>query len=985
MCTNCAKANRECSYSRSARRKEPRNTYVVELERRLLQIEGILSGEGLLPEQHLDELPAAAKGGRKPARAPAGPIGEVSSAAGPSRARSESAGRGISKEGNFDSIDGGTMDDASSEAGSGDESDSAEDLQRILALKRRIEEVGQLAGLRLQQGSGDNDNAMAAHHPGQFFDSPALFHSLENHGLEDQERRDREMWEIKQLADSLFVGLVEPNEGERARSEGLLAHPGTEGPMDVPTHDGQSPVSNQQLEDLLAQLYSGTLEGNFDLTGSASVPARGADVAPVPRPANGKRRRTQSALPTTALGRDSSAGQSSLPSAHLTFETDLQEAMLFSVGVPIEPEPEPAVPGDPLANALMVRDSTTSTNRELLRIRREGRGFGVDEVGLATLEMGMFSGSDHPFQMKHGRDATDRLLADMSQLSIRNQNPSPGLLQIMSRLVPPVQFRPDLFFAYFKRSGGWSPCVFVPERIRELQEGNISPIGGWAMCASGLLYTDSNEPRKTGYNTESEIYFARAKRLVPACLDEPALTSVQALLTMTLYATGSGRPSAAWMYSGMALRMAHELRLHQRLAAPLSLSMSIVEQESRNRTWWACFLVDVSMSAIADRPGFVHVDDVTTDLPDDDLWNDLDDYGNPLPGSKGELVAERLRSEGNVHGGKVVNAFGQPLGDGSNSIQKQFHSHGFREYVTLMMLFSKVIRYVKRNKAERAASLRTVDPELAKLDSQLIDWYARLPEKLCLSSRPLVEIVRNEVDQRKFVSSSLINLVYHATYILIHRPELTLQNFAWPSGSSFDACTRAAGTITNILERLLSVDPKCEYVNAFAAFCIFESGVIHLVNSIVADLLTQEQLEAYTASAGTGVSSAGAPTRTKSMDSDRSINDSRRQKHAILEASKRGLRTHMAALGALKHYWASAECYFVTLGRLITENNILSPREIYGPERVQALPADPQEYFNLLLSEGGQAQVRRRLWRAVNNLLTLFQMSEMNALQRFAQ
>jgi hypothetical protein len=426
--------------------------------------------------------------------------------------------------------------------------------------------------------------------------------------------------------------------------------------------------------------------------------------------------------------------------------------------------------------------------------------------------------------------------------------------------------------------------------------------------------------------------------------------------------------------------MAHELRLHEKLSPAHVLAIPIVDQEMRNRVWWTCFLLDASLSAIADRPAFLQVEDVSADLPDDEVWNSLDDFGNPLPGTKAATLSDRLGSEGSIFGGKVVDRFGNPLGDGTATIQQQFLSHGSREYITLMLLFSKVIRYVKKSKAERTQQLKTVDPQLAKLDSQLLDWYARLPESMNLPTGPLLDLVTNEADQRKFVNISFLHLAFQATRILLHRPELTLQNFAWPSGSSFDVCTRASGTMTSILDRILAVDPRMEYINSFSSFCIFESGVIHLVNSIVGDLLTPEQLEVYTSAT---VTSPSAPTFASAGQ------DPRRQQQIFLDAAKRSLRTHLAALGGMKRFWATAECFYVTLAKLVVENRILTGEEVYGGEILQRLPSDPQEYFNLLLSEGALAQVSRLICLTQVSLpkLAYFpdQMNEMNSLQQFAR
>ena len=96
--------------------------------------------------------------------------------------------------------------------------------------------------------------------------------------------------------------------------------------------------------------------------------------------------------------------------------------------------------------------------------------------------------------------------------------------------------------------------------------------------------------------------------------------------TYCIYETGSGRGSAAWMYSGMAIRMAQELKLNHEIDdiqndpvssfALSSLSrnkmqdaqsdskkvgLSWIEREQRRRIWWSCFAIDRYFGAAADR------------------------------------------------------------------------------------------------------------------------------------------------------------------------------------------------------------------------------------------------------------------------------------------------------------------------------------------------------------------------------------------------
>src|SRR4051794_6850807 len=162
--------------------------------------------------------------------------------------------------------------------------------------------------------------------------------------------------------------------------------------------------------------------------------------------------------------------------------------------------------------------------------------------------------------------------------------------------------------------------------------------------------------------------------------------------------------------------MAHELKLHQRPTPAAIHLMTINDRECRNRVWWTCFLMDACSSALADRPTFVNVDEVTASLPDDDLWNGLDDVGLPLAGSKGDHIATNAARRG-MSG---LFGFGAPVKQvpsaaGSTDVSQRFPSYGFREFVVLMKIFTRILTYIRGNKATEAAlhsTLGVVDPEL---------------------------------------------------------------------------------------------------------------------------------------------------------------------------------------------------------------------------------------------------------------------------------
>ncbi|KAI8980453.1 fungal-specific transcription factor domain-containing protein [Pilobolus umbonatus] len=128
----------------------------------------------------------------------------------------------------------------------------------------------------------------------------------------------------------------------------------------------------------------------------------------------------------------------------------------------------------------------------------------------------------------------------------------------------------------------------------------ITPLLLNGIYAHAARYTDiPNCP-------SSDIFYQRAKRLVDDFLDVPRVSTVAALLILSMYEISASvyRPGLQqcrqWIYSGMAFRMCTELGLHN--DTNVSNDLSGEDVEIRRLLCWMCYDMDKYHSAGWERP-----------------------------------------------------------------------------------------------------------------------------------------------------------------------------------------------------------------------------------------------------------------------------------------------------------------------------------------------------------------------------------------------
>lgn len=105
------------------------------------------------------------------------------------------------------------------------------------------------------------------------------------------------------------------------------------------------------------------------------------------------------------------------------------------------------------------------------------------------------------------------------------------------------------------------------------------------LCAHSAKYQD-------GFGLD--LLLSRVRRLLGAAIQQPSsIPTVQALLQLSARDLAQGSISQAWVYSGIAFRMASDLGL-QHSGQDISglKGLNPVDSEVRRRLFWSCYFWD---------------------------------------------------------------------------------------------------------------------------------------------------------------------------------------------------------------------------------------------------------------------------------------------------------------------------------------------------------------------------------------------------------
>lgn len=187
---------------------------------------------------------------------------------------------------------------------------------------------------------------------------------------------------------------------------------------------------------------------------------------------------------------------------------------------------------------------------------------------------------------------------------------------------------------------------------------SLIPLGVLALTARfhpplAAAHSPASPSHSSNPLAASEYYAAalrsRLAGLDGACLAQPDLPRVQALLMLALHEWGMCRGKSAWVYVGMAIRLAQAMGLPfelenefpardpsssspglrtetdhfglpRRVESREPTSDDIIAQETKRRTFWACFILDRCLSSGKYRPRMVRVKELGIQLPSDNAF-----------------------------------------------------------------------------------------------------------------------------------------------------------------------------------------------------------------------------------------------------------------------------------------------------------------------------------------------------------------------------
>ena len=184
---------------------------------------------------------------------------------------------------------------------------------------------------------------------------------------------------------------------------------------------------------------------------------------------------------------------------------------------------------------------------------------------------------------------------------------------------------------------GYEAFVLKPlrERSRSQSRGSLSqPIKtllpradwGWFVCLNMILCFGSLADREITadspnlHHKMSYLSFSLLPHLTTKC----ALSNVQALLLLSLYAHNNNERNTAWVLVGTATRMSFALGLHQN---DLDALYRPIERETRKRVWCTLYAFEQFLCSTLGRPSGIGDTDVEVRVPTEGLLDDANGVG----------------------------------------------------------------------------------------------------------------------------------------------------------------------------------------------------------------------------------------------------------------------------------------------------------------------------------------------------------------------
>ncbi|KAJ1978453.1 hypothetical protein H4R33_005968 [Dimargaris cristalligena] len=376
--------------------------------------------------------------------------------------------------------------------------------------------------------------------------------------------------------------------------------------------------------------------------------------------------------------------------------------------------------------------------------------------------------------------------------------------------------------------------------------------------------------------SSGEVYFEKAKGLAVNAMSHTSLDHIQAFILLGLYEIGRGKETA-WMYIGIATRMAQRMGLN-RIDADPHRSYSAREwqqRETKRRVWWLTFITENLTSLAMNRPPSLHPDDCKVNHPSsEEVIRDFISVGDD-----GDGVA--TYSSGNNGNGSIqeMSPTGQSLSDITSPVPPSLNKHmssaghngnGDSEMTDSNMgLHQRALINARRAQQppRPAMNLTGYDVDLIliiskisvfrsrvaisahkwllgapNLTQELVDWFSKLPPHLQIP--PGQRWSESHVRSNPASCSYLINLhsLYYTAVIITNRTDSHFLSQVHLDPRTLlnaqELCWKSAEAIVQLME--LSEHLSIQYYNSFFGMCLINAGFV-LIDNIGGVLLVPDR------------------------------------------------------------------------------------------------------------------------------------------------
>lgn len=389
----------------------------------------------------------------------------------------------------------------------------------------------------------------------------------------------------------------------------------------------------------------------------------------------------------------------------------------------------------------------------------------------------------------------------------------------------------ELFFTYFCSWCCWTDPVLFRRDLAvccsdhpSTRTSFYSPLLHNAVLS--LAATFSDDARITE-NDAGAIFATKAKALIEDEAERPMLSTVQGLMLLGSYHSGSAKHGLGWLYSGMGLRMSTTLGLGVDCSPWKKRGLiSDVLQDQRDRTFWCCFVQDKLWSLYVGRSASITESSFETPLPlarpelDSVLWKPVN-AGFERPSDNSQSGASNPLAPSVFdfnHASKAQRMEGAP-----NQITLNF------EWTCRLALLAQKI--MKTCYGLRSDIFSTKAQALVSdLHLQLEKWQSDLPTQLQIGAHIVLPPPPHVI---------MLHCMYWFMSILLHRPFYRRQNNrvnTEVNDLAVKRCDRAATKIVTLFD-LFRRSPGLRYAPISLTQMTFTAGTIHLLTAVSGDTI----------------------------------------------------------------------------------------------------------------------------------------------------